>query len=335
MHYITDYQLDINKGFMCKVNGKPFRCEFLTTEVLGKHFYVSNILKVADAMGVPRYEFIGIFNSEHVNHVIYCDSRQQCYDLCQHIVKTYFKPADSERYIINFRCGNKFYKFELKLLLGKYVWENTTDTLKHIIDKSSINIEKVKEELNIKMYEVSNFGYLGFDSREDALKFAKWVSETLYDKKEICKKSREQLKHYYHGTEQVNFPNSTFILKQFRAREYFWSGSNPNIGSKDMYRQFELSTDQTLKICDKLKLHAYFCSNILLFGSREDAIKFTDYLIETYIIKKEKTYDTNQLRKERTAISRGAKPAGGIIHGRRSKASVRCRRIKHKACLGN
>lgn len=335
MYYITDYQLDINKGFMCRVNGKPFRCEFLTTDVLGKHFYVSNILKVADAIGIARQEFIGIFNSGHVNHVIYCDSKQQCYDLCQHIVKTYFKPADIERDIISFRCGNESYKFELKLLSGKYVWKNRTDPLKHIVNKSSIDIKKVKEELNIKIYEIQNLGYLGFDSREDALKFAKWVKENFYDKQEVCEKSREQLKHYYHGAEQVNFPNGTFILKQFRAREYFWAGSNPNIGSKDIYRQFELSTDQISKICDKLKLHAYFVANTLLFGDRKDAIKFTDYLIETYIIKKEKTYDTNQLRKERTAISRGAKPAGGIIHGRRSKASVRCGRIEHKARIGS
>lgn len=125
MHYITDYQLDINKGFMCRVNGKPFRCEFLTTDVLGKHFYVSNILKVADAMGITRQEFIGIFNSHHINHAIYCDSRQQCYDLCQHIVKTYFKPAEITKDIINFRYGYESYKFELKLLAGKYIWENT------------------------------------------------------------------------------------------------------------------------------------------------------------------------------------------------------------------
>lgn len=333
MHYITDYQLDTNKGFMCKVNGITFNCEFKFGQNL--KWFVSQILLVADAMEIPRQEFIGIFNNKHVNHVIYCDSKQQCYDLCQHIVKTYFKPADIERDIINFRCGNESYKFELKLLSGKYVWKNRTDPLKYIVNKSFIDIKKVKEELNIKIYDIQNLGYLGFDSREDALKFAKWVKETFYDKKETCEKSREHLKHYYHGAEQVNFPNGTFILKQFRAREYFWSGANPNIGSKDLYKQFELSADQTLAICNKLKLHAYFVAHTLLFGDRKDAIKFTDYLIETYIIKKEKTYDTNQLRKERTAISRGAKPAGSIIHGRRSKASIRCGCIEHKACLGN
>lgn len=333
MNYITDYQLDIDKGFMCKVNGITFNCEFKFGQNL--KWFVSQILLVADAMEIPRQEFIGIFNNKHVNHVIYCDSKQQCYDLCQHIVKTYFNPADIERDTISFRCGNESYKFELKLLSGKYVWKNRTDPLKYIVNKSSIDIKKVKEELNIKIYEIQNLGYLGFDNREDALKFAKWVKENFYNKQEVCEKSREQLKHYYHGTYQVNFPNGTFILKQFRAREYFWSGANPNVGSKDLYKQFELSADQTLAICNKLKLHAYFVAHTLLFGDRKDAIKFTDYLIETYIIKKEKTYDTNQLRKERAAISRGAKPAGSIIHGRRSKASVRCGCIEHKACLGN
>ena len=335
MNYITDYQLDINKGFMCRVNGKPFRCEFLTTDVLGKHFYVSNILKVADAMAIPRQEFIGIFNSEHINHVIYCDSRQQCYDLCQIIVKTYFKPAKDWRDIISFKYGNESYKFELTVLAGKFMWKNSYDDSTPLINKNDVDVQKVKEELSIKIYALAHCDSFGFDSREDALKFAKWVKENFYDKQEVCEKSREQLKHYYHGTEQVNFPNRTFILKQFRAREYFWSGADPNVGSTDLYKQFELSPDQVLKICDSLKLHAYFVAHTLLFGDRKDAIKFTDYLIETFIIKKEKTYDTNQLRKERTAISRGAKPAGSIIHGRRSKASVRCGCIEHKACLGS
>ena len=360
MHYITDYQLDIKKGFQCRVNGKMFHCSFAWSSSK-KLYYVSYLLKVADAMEIPRQEFIGIFNSDCANDVLYCKSEQECYDLCQIIVKTYFKPADIERDIISIRCGKESYKFELKILAGKYVWENTVDRLKYIVNKSQIDLAKLREELNIKIYNVVNLGYLGFDSREDALKFAKWVKTNLYstpeceefkqsitkyyiddeyivnntDKKEVCEKSREHLKHYYHGTEQVNFPNRTFILKQFRAREYFWSGANPNVGSKDLYKQFELSADQTLAICNKLKLHAYFIAHTLLFGDRKDAIKFTDYLIETYIIKKEKTYDTNQLRKERTAISRGAKPAGSIIHGRRSKASVRCGCIEHKACLGS
>lgn len=334
MYYITDYQLDIKKGFQCRVNGKTFNCSFAWSDSK-KLYYVSYLLRVADAMEIPRQEFIGIFNSDCANDVLYCKSEQECYDLCQIIVKTYFKPAEIWKDIINFRCGNESYKFELTLLAGKYVWKNIVDELKYIVNKSQVNLARLREELNIKIYEIANLGYLGFDNREDALKFSRWVNEHVYNKKEVCEKSREQLKHYYHGAEQVNFPNSTFILKQFRAREYFWAGSNPNIGSKDLYKQFKLSADQTLEVCNNLKLHAYFVANTLLFGSREDAIKFTDYLIETYIIKKEKTYDTNQLRKERTAISRGAKPAGSIIHGRRSKASVRCGCIEHKACLGS
>ena len=334
MYYITDYQLDIKKGFQCKVNGKIFHCPFVWSSSK-KRYYVSYLLKVADAMEIPRQDFIGIFNSDCANDVLYCKSEQECYDLCQHIVKTYFKPADIEKDIISFRCGNESYKFELKLLSGKYVWKNRTDPLKYIVNKSSIDIKKVKEELNIKIYEIQNLGYLGFDNREDALKFAKWVKENFYNKQEVCEKSREQLKHYYHGTYQVNFPNGTFVIRLFNPGGYFWSTTNPNMRSRYLYEQFELSTNQVLEICNNLKIKAYFSSNILVFDSKEDAIKFTDYLIETYIIKKEKTYDTNQLRKERTAISRGAKPAGSIIHGRRSKASVRCGCIEHKACLGN
>ena len=336
MHYITDYQLDINKGFMCKVNGKPFRCEFLTTDVLGKHFYVSNILKVADAMGIARQEFIGIFNSEHINHVIYCDSKQQCYDLCQHIVKTYFNPSDGWKDTISIRCGNESYKFELKLLSGKYVWENTVDRLKYIVNKSQIDLAKLREELNIKIYDVVNLGYLGFDRREDALKFAKWVKENFYDKKEVCEKSRRYLSKYYADDESYVIFNNVqwnLIWDQKRNMWYFYNAEH---GYHTFFRQFGIKdAKEAIAIGSKLGLLVQFTTYKLEFESRHDAIKFTDYLIETYIIKKEKTYDTNQLRKERTAISRGAKPAGSIIHGRRSKASVRCGFIEHKACLGN
>lgn len=335
MHYITDYQLDINKGFMCKVNGKTFKCEFLSTVVIGKHFYVSNILKVADAMGVPRYEFIGIFNSEHVNHVIYCDSRQQCYDLCQHIVNTYFRPTENWRDIVSFKCGNESYKFELTVLAGKFMWRNSYDDSTPLINKSQVDIQKVKEELSIKIYTLAHCDSFGFDSREDALKFAKWVKENFYDKKEWCENSRRYLTKYYNSTENtVIFSGKAFILNKWN-NEGHWYWRNTSIGAHALYEQFNLTKDQVLGICNNLKLLAYFRSNILIFENATDPIKFTDYLIETYIIKKEKTYDTNQLHKERTAISRGAKPAGGIIHGRRSKASVRCGCIKHQTCIGN
>lgn len=334
MYYITDYQLDIKKGFQCKVNGKTFNCSFAWSSSK-KLYYVSYLLKVADAMEIPRQEFIGIFNSDCANDVLYCKSEQECYDLCQIIVKTYFQPAEITRDIISFRYGNESYKFELKLLVGKYVWENTTDKLKYIVNKSQVDLAKLREELNIKIYNIVNLGYLGFDSREDALKFAKWVKENFYDKKEWCEKSRRYLAKYYNSTENtVCFSGKAFVLCKWN-NDGHWYWRNTSIGAQALYEQFNLTKDQILNICNNLNLLAYFWSNILIFENATDPIKFTDYLIETYIIKKEKTYDTNQLRKERTAISRGTKPAGGIIHGRRSKASVRCGRIEHKACLGS
>lgn len=318
---------------MCKVNGVKFKCEFLSSDVPGKHFYVSNILKVADAMDIPRQKFIGIFNNEHINHVIYCDSRQQCYDLCQHIVKTYFKPAKDWRDIISFKCGNESYKFELKLLAGKYVWENTTDSLKYIVDKSQIDLVKLREELNIKIYDVVNFGYLGFDNREDALKFAKWVKENFYNKQEVCEKSRRHLAKYYLNDAIVKCNKYSFKLQPAPKGGWFWYCVDVNGVSKDLWLQFELNHDEVLTICNYLNASAYFTGSILIFKTPADAIKFTDHLIETYIIKKEKTYE-NQLRREKATISRGAKPAGSVIHGRRSKASVRCGCVEHKACLG-
>ena len=334
MNYITDYQLDIDKGFMCKVNGVVYQFDFKYSTQKYK-YYISNILKLADHLEIDRSELKGIFNNETAYDVIYCDSKQQCYDLCQHIVKTYFNPSDGWKDIISIRCGNESYKFELKLLSGKYVWKNRTDPLKHIVNKSSIDIKKVKEELNIQIYEVPNLGYLGFDSREDALKFAKLVKENFYDKKEWCEKSRRYLTKYYADDESyVIFNNVQWNLIWDQSRNVWWYHSNTN-GVSEYFTQFGLKTaKEVINLCSRLGISAKY-TNKVEFDSRQDAIKFTDYLIETYIIKKEKTYDTNQLRKERTAISRGAKPAGSIIHGRRSKASVRCGCIEHKACLGN
>lgn len=248
MNYITDYQLE-KEGFQCKINDEWFDCPFRYSGN-NKQYYVSGILKVADAIGVDRNEFIGIFNSKHAYNVIFCKSKNLCYELCQHIVKTYFKPTQT-------------------------------------------------------------------------------------DKKEWREKSRRYLAKYYNSTQNiVMFPNKNFYLDKWN-NEGHWFWRNTTIGSHTLYEQFNLTKGQVLVICSNLNLSAYFHSNVLIFESTTDAIKFTDYLIETYIIKKEKTYDTNQLRKERATISGGAKPAGSIIHGRRSKASIRRGCIKHQTCIGS
>ena len=237
MNYITDYQLDIDKGFMCKVNGIAYQFDFKysTRKYL---YYVSNILKLADFLEIDRSELKGIFNNETAYDVIYCNSKQECYDLCQHIVKTYFRPkqTEHERLVPDeyFTYNDKSYQFTLKMLNGKYVWQNVNDICTHIFIKTHPDLPKIKKELNINISISGHSEYLGFDTKEDAVKFITYIVD-----------------HYY-------------------------SQSN----------------------------------------------------------KKEKTYDTNQLRKERATISRGAKPAGSIIHGRRSKASIRRGCIKHQTCFG-
>jgi hypothetical protein len=238
MNFITDYQLDINKGFMCRVNDIPYHFDFKYSTQKYK-YYISNILKLADFLEIDRSELIGIFNSDTAYNVIYCNSKQQCYDLCQIIVQLYFRPKQTghERLVpdVNFIYNDKLYQFTLKTLNGKYVWQNVNDICTHIFIKTHPDLPKIRKELNINISVSSHSEYLGFDTKEDAVKFITYIVD-----------------HYY-------------------------SQSN----------------------------------------------------------KKEKTYDTNQLRKKRTAISRGAKPAGSIIHGRRSKAAIKCRHIEHKACLGN
>jgi hypothetical protein len=237
MNFITDYQLDIDKGFMCKVNGVAYQFDFKYSTQKYK-YYISNILKLAYYLKIDRSELIGIFNSETAYDVIYCNSKQQCYDLCQIIVQLYFRPKQTghERLVpdVNFIYNDKLYQFTLKTLNDKYVWQNVNDICTHILIKTHPDLLKIKKELNINISTSTQSEYLGFDTKIDAVKFINYIIDCYY------------------------------------------SQSN-----------------------------------------------------------KKETYDTNQLRKERTAISRGAKPAGSIIHGRRSKASVRCGCIEHKACLGN
>ena len=236
MNYITDYQLDIDKGFKCKVNGIAYQFDFKysTRKYL---YYISNILKLADFLEIDRSELKGIFNNETAYDVIYCNSRQQCYDLCQHIVKMYFRPKQTEhgRLVpdVNFIYNDKLYQFTLKILNDKYVWQNVNDICTHIFIKTHPDLPKIRKELNINISVSSNSEYLGFDTVIDACKFIRYIIDQYY-------------------------PQSN---------------------------------------------------------------------------KKQTTYE-NRLRKEKTSLSRGAKPAGSIIHGRRSKASVRCRHIEYKARIG-
>ena len=237
MNYITDYQLDIDEGFMCKVNDVPYHFDFKYS-MRRCSYYVSNILKLADLLEIDRSELKGIFNNGTAYDVIYCNSKQQCYDLCQHIVNTYFKPKpiDHIRLVpdIHFTYNGQYYHFTLKTLDGKYVWQNVNDVCTHIFIKTHPDLPKIKKELNINISTSSHSEYLGFDTKIDASKFIKYIIDQYY------------------------------------------SQSN----------------------------------------------------------KKETTYE-NQLRKERATIRGGAKPTGSIIHGRRSKASIRRGCIKHQTCIGN
>ena len=237
MNYITNYQLDIDKGFMCKVNGISYQFDFKYSIQKCK-YYISNILKLADFLEIDRSELIGIFNSDTAYNVIYCDSKQQCYDLCHHIVNMYFRPkqTEHERLVpdIHFTYNGQYYHFTLKTLDGKYVWQNVNDVCTHIFIKTHPDLPKIKKKLNIYIFTSPNSEYLGFDTKIDAVKFIRYIIDNYY------------------------------------------SQSN----------------------------------------------------------KKETIYDTNQLRKERVTINRGAKPAGSIIHGRRGKASIRRGCIKHQTCIG-
>lgn len=235
MNFIEDYQLDIDKGFMCKVNGVAYQFDFKysTRKYL---YYVSNILKLADLLEIERSELKGIFNNETAYDVIYCNSKQQCYDLCYHIVNTYFRPKqiEHERLVPDkyFTYNGQSYQFTLKTLNKKYVWQNVNDICTHIFIKTHPDLPKIKKELNINISTSPHSEYLGFDTKIDAVKFIRYIVDQYY------------------------------------------SQSN-----------------------------------------------------------KKETYE-NQLCKKRASLSRGAKPAGSIVYGRRGKASVRRGCIKHQTCIG-
>lgn len=250
MNYITDYQLDIDRGFQCKVNGKLFEIYF-SKSADDKHWFITDqFRKLLIKLELNPDVAVRPYGKFEANHLCYCDSKQQCYDLCQSVVAAYFKPT-----------------------------------------------------------EVSHI-------------------------KECSEKSRRHLAKYYNDDQSIVAINGKqWNLIWDQSRNVWWY-HHRELGVSKYWECFGFNHKSVIDLCSYLGISAKY-TNKLEFDSRQDAIKFTDYLIETYIIKKEKTYDTNQLRKERTSLSRGAKPAGSIIHGRRSKASVRCGRIEHKACLGN
>ena len=335
MNYITDYQLDIDKGFMCKVNGISYQFDFKYS-TRKYRYYVSNILKLADFLEIDRSELKGIFNNETAYDVIYCDSKQQCYDLCQHIVSTYFKPDvfrknEEEFSVVIDSTVHSFYITKNIM----FYWDSKTIASRRFT--SHLSLDKIKAicaTLNIDSKH-HNFTY-GFNTKDDAVKFAKYVIKYYYSiKKEInAEKSRRYLTKYYANDESyVILNNVQWNLIWDQRKNVWWYHSSTN-GISEYFTQFGLKTaKEVINLCSCLGISAKY-TNKVEFDSRQDAIKFTDYLIETYIIKKEKTYDTNQLRKERATINRGAKPAGSIIHGRRSKASIRRGCIKHQTCIG-
>lgn len=77
--------------------------------------------------------------------------------------------------------------------------------------------------------------------------------------------------------------------------------------------------------------------------TKEDAYKVMDALIAEYIkqFKPKTTIKTNsygdskiELRRKKADVRVGSCPAGSIVHGKRSKTSIRSGRVSYKACIG-
>lgn len=78
--------------------------------------------------------------------------------------------------------------------------------------------------------------------------------------------------------------------------------------------------------------------------TKGDAIKVMDALIAEYIkqFQPKTTIKTNsygdskiELRRKKADVRVGSCPAGSIVYGKRSKASVRSRRVSYQTCIGN
>lgn len=78
--------------------------------------------------------------------------------------------------------------------------------------------------------------------------------------------------------------------------------------------------------------------------TKEDAYKVMDALIAEYIkqFQPKTTIKTNsygdskiELRRKKADVRVGSCPAGSIVYGKRSKASIRSRRVSYQTCIGN
>jgi hypothetical protein len=152
---------------------------------------------------------------------------------------------------------------------------------------------------------------------------------------------------FYNGDKtRVTFEKFEFTYVLYPATDRIWWSNVSGGGNSEIFNK--------LKIKDKNKwvkdIVGYSLETGLADGSfpevktKEDAYKIMDALIAEYIkqFQPKTTIKTNsygdskiELRRKKADVRVGSCLAGSIVYGKRSKASVRSRRVSYQTCIGN
>lgn len=205
-------------------------------------------------------------------------------------------------------------------------------------------------------YKLCDNGWPEAKSKDDLLKLI--TSLCKFNNPKYCIKEdfivedypvlpSEVLSFYNEDKNEVTFKdlNITYILYKSVQNIFWWK---PLIGIDESF------IFKSLKIKDKNKWVKDIQGYELSAGTtktafpesktKEDAYKVMDALIAEYIkqFQPKTTIKTNnygdskiELRRKKADVRVGSCPAGNIVYGKRSKASVRSRRVSYQTCIGN
>lgn len=204
-------------------------------------------------------------------------------------------------------------------------------------------------------YRLCNGGWPEAKSKEDLLKLIDALCK--YNNPKYCIKEdfivedypvlpSEVLSFYNEDKTKVKFYSLSVTYEIFILKDrIWWRPTNGTIDENFIFKK--------LKIEDKNKWVKNVQGYEPISGitettfpestTVEDAYKVMDALIAEYIkqfqpkttIKTDSYEDSKiELRRKKADVRVGSCPAGSIVYGKRSKASVRSRRVSYKACIG-
>lgn len=191
-------------------------------------------------------------------------------------------------------------------------------------------------------YRLCDTGWPEAKSKEDLLKLIDALLK--YNNPKYCLQEDYPILSFY------NIDKTVVTFKELNVHYYLHSGNSYWWTTSDFKNENYIFTQ--LKITDKNKwiknIQGYYITDdedyFPASETKEDAYKVMDALIAEYIkqFQPKTTIKTNsygdskiELRRKKADIRVGSCPAGGIIYGKRSKASVRSRRVSYQTCIGS